>query len=272
MKRAEFEKECEKAEEKLSAFDFTGDAKADLKTLNDGIRIVRVTRIVKRARFFTGAALAVLAAVGLVTGGCLSRDKVLLAAFVVLGAFLASVGVWYFLSHINNVTHKAVCIIENGKVREYIYSRKGGFVFNTVEGETVCEKGKVLKQRHDYTKYEPSYPYVDFLDRDFRAFLKSRGGGDYDVDEFYFEDEKTETISVYSDEKKKKNKFTLYLQEKRPYKMEYKNLESFVYSRMNDGDLALFVPLLLKGKLSTPDYLKVEYFDGSSFRDVWERI
>ena len=63
MKRAEFEKECEKAEEKLSAFDFTGDAKADLKTLNDGIRIVRVTRIVKRARFFTGAALAVLAAV-----------------------------------------------------------------------------------------------------------------------------------------------------------------------------------------------------------------
>ena len=45
-----------------------------------------------------------------------------------------------------------------------------------------------------------------------------------------------------------------------------------MYSRMNDGDLALFVPLLLKGKLSTPDYLKVEYFDRSSFRDVWERI
>ncbi len=270
MNRAEFEKECEKAEQKLSAFEYTGDAKADLKTLNDGIKIVRVTRIVKRTRFFVGAAVAELAAIGLIVGGCLSKDKVFLISFIILGAFLASVGAWYFLSHINNVTHKAVCIIENGKVKEYIYSRKGGFIYNTVEGETICERGKVLKERHEYTKYEPSYPYVDFLDRDYRSYLKARGGSAYDADEYYFEDKDAETISVYNDEKKKKHKFTLYLQDKKPYKMQYAMAETFVYARMNDGAVTLYLPSLLKGKLTPPSYLDVEYVDG--LRDVWEKI
>jgi len=272
VNRAEFEESCKKADAALKEFSFSGDAKEDLRNINDCIKIVRVSRIVKRARSFVASAIAVAGGAGLIVGGIIGGEKVLMIAAVIIGAFMIAAGAWYFFAHLGNLTHKAVCIIENGKVSEYIFSRKGGFLYNTVEGALVCERGKIFEDKRKQGAYEPGYPYVDFLDRDYSAYLKARGGIGYDGGETYTEDTVRGTLSAYFDEACKKHKLTLYMQDNKPYKTDYLNTESYVYSRLNDSTLTIYIPKALKGKVKVPQYVAAEYVEESDFRRVWEKL
>ena len=140
----EFKNECEKANASLEAFTFSDDPKADLKTVNAAIKIVSVTRIIKRTRMLIGAIVILFAAVGVIVGGAVSGDTAMLITSVVFGAILAVAGTVWLLSLINAVTHKAICLLSGGKVQEFIYTRRGGFVYNTVEDEVLCERVKYL--------------------------------------------------------------------------------------------------------------------------------
>lgn len=273
MNKAEFKASCEKANETLDTFEFSDDAKADLKTVNDAIKIVRVTRIVKRARMMVGAGVTVFAGVGVITGGAISGDNVMLVASIIFGAILLFVGAMWFFSLRSAVTHKAICVIADGKVQEYIYSKRGLFIFNTVENELVFDRGKVSKKKHEYVKYEPSYPYVDFLDRDFSNFLKARTGKGYDGGEIYRHEKENHSICAYSDENGKKRKFALRFDGNKPSEMEYLTRESYVYSHINDANETVYIPTLVRGKLSPPSFLNIEYIDFSKDYDtLWARL
>ncbi len=273
MNRAEFEESCKKADAALKEFSFSGDAKEDLRNINDCIKIVRVSRIVKRARSFVASAIAVAGGAGLIVGGIIGGEKVLMIAAIIIGAFMIAAGAWYFFAHLGNLTHKAVCIIENGKVSEYIFSRKGGFLYNTVEGALVCERGKIFEDKRKQGAYEPGYPYVDFLDRDFSNFLKARTGEGYDGGEVYEHDRENGAIYAYTDESKKKKKFALCFDGNMPYKMEYLTRESYVYSHMNDAGETVYLPTAVRGRLTPPPFLNVEYVDFSKdYGMLWARL
>ena len=270
MNKEEFKKECEKANAVLEAFAFTDDPKADLKTVNAGIKIVRVTRLLKRTRMIIAAFLAVLAGAGVIVGGIISHDTAMLGISVVFGAILLCVGTSWFLSLRSAVTHKAICILAGGKVQEFIYSKRGGFIYNTIEDELVCERGKVSKGKHKWVHYEPSYPYVDYLDRDFSNFLKARTGEGYDGGEVYERDKATNIISAYYDEKKKKRKLAVCFEDNKPYKVIYGQSECYVYSHLNDCEQVLYLPALVKNKLTPPQFLNAEYVDfQKDFTKVW---
>lgn len=273
MNKAEFKASCEKANAALEAFDFTDDAKADLKTVNDGIKIVRVTRFVKRARMMIGAGVAMFAGAGVIAGGIISRDSVMLVISIIFGAILLFIGAMWFFSLRSAVTHKAICVTVDGKVQEYIYSKRGVFIFNTVETELICDHGKIAKKKHEYVKYEPSYPYVDFLDRDFSNFLKARTGEGYDGGEVYEHDKEKGAIYAYTDEGKKKRKFALLFDGNKPYKMEYLTRESYVYSHMNDASETVYLPTSVRGRLTPPSFLNIEYVDFSKdYEALWARL
>lgn len=248
------------------------DPKEELRFLNDNMIIVRVTRLIKRTRMFICGALAVFAGAGIAVGGIFSFDSIMIAITSIIGAFCASVGVWWFVSHINSVTHKAVCVISGGKVSEFIFSRKGGFIYNTVEGEVIYEKGKLIKNRHKWAYYEPSYPYADFLDRDYSGFLKARTGEGYEGGESYAYSGDDEIKAFYDDECKKV-KFSLKVEDNKPYRMEYKGQEIYVYSKLNQAGQTVFIPSALKGKVTPPPYLNVRYVDvKDDFKKLWEQI
>lgn len=273
MKREEWQKVCDAGTENLKNFSFTADAKDDLKRINDNVKMVRVTRLVKRSRMVICSALAVFAGLGIAVGGIFSKDSLLIVITSLLGMFCASVGVWWFISHIKSVTHKAICLIDNGKVTEFIFSAKGGFIYNTIEGEVIYERGKLLKNRHKWAAYEPSYPYVDFLDRDYSAFLKARTGESYDSGETYVGYPETEQIRAYYDDECKKQKFCLQLENGKPVKFHYKTDEVYVYSRLNEAEQTVFVPAALKGKISVPEHCNVEYADvKNNFKQLWDRL
>ena len=273
MNKAEFKAQCEKANASLTSFAFSDDAKSDLKRVNDGIKMVRVTRIVKRARMMVGAGVTMFAGAGVITGGIMSRDNVMLVISIIFGAILLFVGVMWFLSLRSAVTHKAICVVADGKVQEYIYSKRGVFIFNTVETELICDRDRVSKKKHEYVKYEPSYPYVDFLDRDFSNFLKARTGEGYDGGEVYEHDRENGAIYAYTDESKKKKKFALCFDGNMPYKMEYLTRESYVYSHMNDAGETVYLPTAVRGRLTPPPFLNVEYVDFSKdYGMLWARL
>lgn len=273
MTNIQFKEACDACNENLKNFHGSADAKQDLKQINDNLKIVRVTRLVKRARMVVCSCLAVFAGLGIAVGGIFSFDAILIAVTSIIGMFCASVGVWWFVSHMKSVTHKAICVLDGGKVQEFIFSRKGGFIYNTVEGELIYEKGKLIKNRHKWAIYQPSYPYVDFLDRDYSNFLKARTGEGYDGGESYVSYPEEERIKAFYDEQCKKQKFSLTLQEGVPYKMEYKMQEVYIYSRINDAAQPVYIPSALKGKITPPTYLNVQYADvKDNFKQLWDKI
>ena len=62
------------------------------------------------------------------------------------------------------------------------------------------------------------------------------------------------------------------MQDNKPYKTDYLNTESYVYSRLNDSTLTIYIPKALKGKVKVPQYVAAEYVEESDFRRVWEKL
>ena len=131
----------------------------------------------------------------------------------------------------------------------------------------------MTKNKHKWVHYEPSYPYVDYLDRDFSNFLKARTGEGYDGGETYVMDKEHNSICAYYDEACKKRKLEVCFDGNKPCKAIYKNSESYVYSRLNDCEQIIYLPNELKGKFKPPKFAAVEYVDfQKDFAKVWNSI
>lgn len=270
MNKSEFALLCEKALSFASGIENEKDAEKKLRAASDNIKIVTVERRKNRTRAAIACFVAFVSCVAVLTIGLLYGDfsgKVFSTlVFVSLFSFSVVVGI----SNINPVTHRAVCVKENGKVREFVFERDGGFIYNTIEGEIVFRRGKIYESKHDHTHYEPSFPYVDFFDKDFSAFCKSRGGEGYDPQLTCRFSVKTECVVAENSEKTEK--FSVFFEGGTLKRMDYRGTESYHYLKLNDSAQTVYMPCALKSKIKIPEFLNVEYTDEKDFATVWEKL
>lgn len=264
-------RDCENAKENLSKFEFTDDPKQDLIYINANLKTATLTRIAKRARYFAGSLVAALAVAALTVGAVLAADAVMRIAFAVCAAALAVVSAFLSLTHLFAATHKAVCIVEDGKVKEFIYCRNGAFIYNTLEKEISYFCGKTTEKKHGFSPYRPMYPYMDFFDRDYSAYLKARTGRGYEGGEVCDRNERGE-LCAYFDSSRKKRKFALKTENGIPEEMDYLSSEKYIYRNVNEPQPRVYIPNALKKKIKISDAVKAEYYSDEESKSVWQKV
>ena len=272
VEEKDFKTACESANENLSGFAIGDDTKADLRFINDNIKIARITRVQKRTRYFVTSGIAIAVSIGMIAIAPFMKDLIMTIIMIALAAIIIGVALWWSISHIANITHKAVCVIDDGKVYEYIFLKSGVFIFNTIEAEKIYENSRISERKYKYNGvYAPLFPYVDFFDTNYKSYLKSHGGMKYEPEEIYKSDKENGTLAAYIDEGKR-HKYTLFLESGKPTRMDYDYSERFLYSRVNEWDQTVYIPAKMRTKIKIPKYLNVEFVQIDNFKELWAKI